>query len=102
MEVNTNIGWPNCSWGLLQHYIGWRVVPEVEGAENGCELTYFGNDFGNDTPAWSNTYFEFYDWQIDFLPEICFGGIASSQDTAPVTDEETTTDAADETATASL
>jgi hypothetical protein len=60
-------------------------------------LTYFGSDFGNDTPAWTTSFFEFYDWKIDFLPDICFGGIAAPQDTAPVTDETATTDAPAET-----
>ena len=74
LQVNTNWGWPNCSWGFFQHYVGWRVKPEVEGAYNGCEMVYFGSDFGNDTPAWTRTFFEFYDWQLDFLPKVCFGG----------------------------
>ena len=97
MNVNTNWGWPNCSWGLLQHYVGWRVIPAAEGSENGCEMTYFGSNFGNDTPAWTRTFFEFYDWQVDFLPQVCFGGSSDSEDAPedkkkpvkPVVDEET-------------
>jgi hypothetical protein len=87
---------------LIQHYIGWRIIPAAEGSENGCEMTYFGSNFGNDTPAWTTTFFEFYDWQIDFLPEVCFGGAAASEDTAPVTDGTETPVEPEETAPASL
>lgn len=31
MEINTNWGWPNCSWGFFEHYFGWRVHPSWGG-----------------------------------------------------------------------
>jgi hypothetical protein len=55
MEINTNWGWPNCSWGFFEHYFGWRVRPSW-GGENGCPMKYWGRDFGNDTPLWSHTF----------------------------------------------
>jgi hypothetical protein len=55
-------------------------------------MVYFGSDFGNDTPWWTRTFLEFYDWQIDFLPKFCFGGSSAPQVDAEVTDENSAVD----------
>ena len=64
------------------------MIPAVEGSENGCEMAYFGSNFGNDTPAWTRTYFEFYDWSINFLPKVCFGGATAPAVETPIVPEE--------------
>jgi hypothetical protein len=60
---------------------------------NGCEMTYFGNGYGNDTPL----------WQYDFLPqltnsfslfEFCTGSASAPADTETVTTDETTSEEA--------
>lgn len=71
MEVNTNWGWPNCSWGFFEHFFGWRVFPSW-GGENGCNLKYFGNSHAiENTPAWKKTFLNAYDNKIVMLPQVC-------------------------------
>ena len=67
LEVNTNWAWPNCGWGFFQHFFGHRTIPSA-GGENGCKLVYMGRSFGNDTPAWKDTYLDVFENKIEILP----------------------------------
>jgi len=67
LEVNTNWAWPNCGWGFFQHFFGHRIIPSA-GGENGCKLVYMGRSFGNDTPAWKDTYLDVFENKIEILP----------------------------------